>query len=124
MELWVAHRRAQGGEEAQVFPSATALRAALQASLRRLGLAGAGFVMHSFRAGGALYLLNLGFHLDEVLRRGRWRRPESARPYLQRLRALSAYTAIPQRTLQAGASLAMAPSLVLAEAFRGFALLQ
>ena len=124
LRRWVAHRRAQGGEDARLFPPAAMLRAALQAALRRLGLGGAGFVMHSFRAGGALYLLNLGYHIDEVLRRGRWRRPESARPYLQRLRALSAYASIPQRALQAGASLAQAPSLLLAEAVRGLALLQ
>ena len=112
------------GDAARLFPSAVVLRAALAESLRALGLESVGFVFHSFRAGGALYLLNHGEDLREVLRRGRWRWPESARPYVQRLRALSAYTDIPQRTLDAGASLAMAPSLVLAEAFRGFALLQ
>ena len=93
-------------------------------SLRRLGIGHVGFVMHSLRAGGTLNLINLGVHTDEVLRRGRWRRPESARPYLQRLRALQAYTGVPAAVLQRGAVFAAAPSLVVAEALRGVDLLQ
>ena len=90
---------------------------------RRLGVTHVGFVMHSLRAGGALYLLNLGVGEGEVLRRGRWRRPESARPYIQRLRALSAYSNVPAALLRRGALLAGAPSLVVAEALRGVHLL-
>ena len=80
--------------------------------------------MHSLRAGGALYLISLGTPLDEVLRRGRWRRPESARPYLQRLRALQAYESIPLRVLRRGAVLAGAPSVLISEALRGSLLLE
>ena len=69
--------------------------------------------MHSFRAGGALYLLTLEVALDEVLRRGRWRRPESARPYLQRLLALNSYGAIPPRLLARGARFAGAPAVAV-----------
>ena len=77
-------------------------------------LLAAGFVFHSFRAGGALRLLNADTPLPEVLRRGRWRRPESARPYLQRLRALCAAAAIPAPVLARGALWAVDPSALLA----------
>ena len=123
LRSWVAHRRAQDGPRAKLFPSAAVLRVTLGSSLRRLGLGHVGFVMHSLRAGGTLYLINLGVAMDEVLRRGRWRRPESARPYLQRLRALQAYTTIPAAVLQRGAMFAAAPSLVMTEALRGANLL-
>ena len=73
---------APGGATSRLFPSAQALRAALHESLAALGVAHVGFVFHSLRAGGALFLLNCDMELAEVLRRGRWRRPESARPYL------------------------------------------
>ena len=60
--------------EARPVPPAVTpeLRAALHASLAALGIAHVGFVFHSFRAGGALYLLNCEVELVEVLRRGRW----------------------------------------------------
>ena len=79
-----------------------------------IGIVAAGFVFHSFRAGGALRLLNADTPLPEVLRRGRWRRPESARPYLQRLRALCAAAAIPAPVLARGALWAVEPSALLA----------
>ena len=86
LRAWV-RTRTPSGANARLFPSAPELRAALQVSLAALGVAHVGFVFHSFRAGGALYFLICEVELVEVLRRGRWRRPESARPYLQRLRA-------------------------------------
>ena len=95
-------------------PGAPHLRAALARALAALGLGNVGFVFHSLRAGGAFYLLNMGAPLDEVLRRGRWRRPESARPYLQRLRALAAGRAIPDALLARGALLAADPWRLLA----------
>jgi integrase len=112
----VSRCRAQGSGTTRLFPQPPVLRAALKVSLEQLGLEECGFVMHSLRAGSELYLINLGVCLDEVLRRGRWRRPESARPYLQRLRALAAYTVISQMVLQRGARVAAAPGMILAAA--------
>ena len=48
---------------------------------------------------------------------------EDMHPYLQRLRALSAYTNIAAALLRRGALLAGAPSLVVAEALQGAHLL-
>jgi len=112
LRTWVRTRSA-GGPRARLFVSPTELRAALSRSLVQLGLQHVGFVFHSFRAGGALYLLNQGTPLGETLRRGRWRRPESARPYLQRLRALAAGRAIPAALLQRGAIIAAEPRRLL-----------
>ena len=97
-----------------MFPSPPELRAALAESAAALGIGAAGFVFHSFRAGGALRLLNQDTDLTEVLRRGRWRRPESARPYLQRLRALYAAEGIPPARLDCGARWAVEPSRLFA----------
>ena len=68
---WVARQWAHGGEAAVLFPDAQALRAALRVSLGTVGLAQCGFVMHSFRSGGAQHILSLRTPLEEVLRRGR-----------------------------------------------------
>ena len=87
--------------------------------LAALGIDRAGFVFHSFRAGGALRLLNGGVELGEILRRGRWRRPESARPYLQRLRALCAAEQIPAALLNRGALLAANPPPLVRLVTRG-----
>ena len=97
-----------------MFPSPGVLRAALAASVAHFRLEACGFVMHSCRAGGALYLINLEVPIDEVLRRGRWRRPESARPYVQRLRALGAYSHIGPDILAVGAQIAAATSIFFA----------
>ena len=96
----------------QVCPT-FALRSLAHSLRSASGMLGS-FVFHSLRAGGALYLLNMGAPLDEVLRRGRWRRPESARPYLQRFRALAAGRAIPDALLARGALLAADPWRLLA----------
>ena len=116
LRAWV-RTRTPSGLHARLFPSAPVLRAALHASLAALGIAHVGFVFHSFRAGGALYLLNAEVELVEVLRRGRWRRPESARPYLQRLRALAAGRALPPALLARGAVFAAEPRRLLAPWF-------
>ena len=110
--MWV-RTRAVGGRHARLFPSAEELRAGLAESLAAFGIDCAGFVFHSFRAGGALRLLNGGVELGEILRRGRWRRPESARPYLQRLRALCAAEQIPAPLLNRGALWAANPPRLL-----------
>ena len=110
---WVGERRFAGGANALLFPSAAVFRRALTTSLAALNLRQAGFVMHSFRAGRALQLVVSGVHMEEVLRLGRWRRPESARPYVQRLRALAAYVDIPSELLARADRLATAPSLTL-----------
>jgi integrase len=117
LRSWVEHCRAEGGNSARLFPSAARFRAELATSLDHLGVGECGFVMHSFRAGGALYLLNLEVYVEEVLRRGRCRRPESARPYLQRLRALASYSMIPAGLLERGSRFAAAPSLFLSAYF-------
>jgi integrase len=113
LRRWVQTRKQEVGERGLLFPAPAVFRAALAESCRALGVVNAGFVMHSHRAGGALFLINLGISFDEILRRGRWRRPESARPYVQRLRALAAYTSISAPLLERGARLAEAPGLVL-----------
>ena len=105
LRAWV-RVRATGGPQARLFPSAPELRAHLHQSLVTLGVAHVGFVFHSLRAGGAFHLLNRGISLEETLRLGRWRRPESARPYLQKLRALAAGNALPPILMQRGACLA------------------
>lgn len=110
---WRDRRLSAVGGRGRLAPGRTHLRGALQASLQRLGLLSAGFVVHSFRAGGALYLLTGGESLAEVLRRGRWRQPEGARPYLQRLRALAAYADLPPAVLARAARLAEVPGLAL-----------
>ena len=116
LRAWV-HTKAPSGAGARLFPSASDLRAALHASLQALVLAQVGLAFQSLRAGGALYLLNCEVELIEVLRRGRWRRPESARPYLQRLRALAAGRAIPPALLARGAIFAAELRRVLAPWF-------
>ena len=116
LRSWV-RAKASGGTSARLFPPASALRAAMHASLAALGVAHVGFVFHSLRAGGALFLLNCEIELAEVLRRGRWRRPESARPYLQRLRALAAGRALPSGLLARGAVFAAEPRRLLAPWF-------
>ena len=113
LRVW-CRTRSVGGPSARLFPSPPELRAGLAESAAALGIVAAGFVFHSFRAGGALRLLNADTPLPEVLRRGRWRRPESARPYLQRLRALCAAAAIPAPVLARGALWAVDPSALLA----------
>ena len=113
LRVW-CRTRSVGGSSARLFPSPPELRAGLAESAAALGIVAAGFVFHSFRAGGALRLLNADTPLPEVLRRGRWRRPESARPYLQRLRALCAAAAIPAPVLARGALWAVDPSALLA----------
>ena len=57
--------------------------------------------------------MNMKVELSEVLRLGRWRRPESARPYVQRLRALTAARAIPPQLLARGAVYAAEPRRLL-----------
>ena len=117
LERWVGRRRLAAGRGAVLFPGGAPLfRRALADSCRRLGLGEAGLVMHSFRGGGALHLLHSEVGIEEVLRRGRWRRPESARPYLQRLRALAVHDRVPRAVLERGARYALAPRLTL-EAF-------
>ena len=116
LRSWV-RAKASGGTSARLFPPASALRAAMHASLAALGVAHVGFVFHSLRAGGALFLLNCEIELAEVLRRGRWRRPESARPYLQRLRTLAAGRALPSGLLARGAVFAAEPRRLLAPWF-------
>ena len=116
LRAWV-RIRTPSGANARLFPSAPELRAALHASLAALGVAHVGSVFHSFRAGGALYLLNCEVEVVEVLRRGRWRRPESARPYLQRQRALAARRALPPALLARGAVFAAEPRRLLAPWF-------
>jgi len=49
---WVARRRAQVGAAGRLCLQAAALREALRASLGRLGLGNAGFVLHRLRSGG------------------------------------------------------------------------
>ncbi len=117
LRAYVEQCRTAGGDRVGLFPSASTFRSELAISLHRLGVGECGFVMHSFRAGGALYLVNLEVPIDEVLRRGRWRRPESARPYVQRLRALASYSFIPAGLLERGSRLAAAPSLFLSPYF-------
>jgi integrase len=117
LRSWVEQCRSERGDRARLFPSAAKFRTELAISLHHLGLGDCGFVMHSFRAGGALYLLNLEVHIEEVLRRGRWRRPESARPYVQRLRALASYSCFPAGLLERGSRIAAAPSLFLSPYF-------
>ena len=110
---WVRRVRGRGGAQARLFPGVTVMRAALQRACTALGLQRCGFVPHSFRGGGALYLLNAGVTLEEVLRRGRWRRPESARPYLQRLRALAIGPDVPVGVLRLGSQWAGDPGAAL-----------
>ena len=115
---WVAQRRVKVGGRGRLAPSAYELRGALADSLAALG-APPQFVMHSLRAGGALDLLvRFQSPLDAVLRRGRWRRPESARPYLQRLRALATADGFPPHLASWLLALARSPALVLAVRLR------
>ena len=108
LRSWVRVRLPRG-TGTRLFPSAAKLRSHLAQSLAALGISHVGFVFHSLRAGGALHLLNCQTPLEEVLRRGRWRKPESARPYLQRLRALAAGNALPYNLMQRGSRLASDP---------------
>ena len=118
--LWPALRRLLavrargGGQNGRVFPTQPVLRRALGQSLEYFGLGGCGFAVHSLRGGGALGLQDGGASVDEVLRRGRWRRPESARPYIQRLRALAAYQDVPAAILARGCAALREPSEALA----------
>ena len=58
-------------------------------------------------------MLNAGMTLEEVLRRGHWRKPESARPYLQQLIAVAAAVRCPPTAVVAGERLATDPAGML-----------
>jgi len=111
--VYVERRTVRVGADGKLFPSASTIRSGLKMSLAQFGLEQLGYTPHSLRAGGALSLLNAGISLEEVLRRGRWRRPESARPYLQQLTAVAVAVRTPAAALAAGELLALDPAAML-----------
>ena len=60
------------------------------------------FVPHSLRYGGATTDFLLGATIEQVLFRGRWKRPETARVYLQTGRARFVMQSVPQRLNRLG----------------------
>lgn len=65
-------------------------------SIRVLGISENIFVPHSCRHGGATYDHIKGMSIEQILLRGRWKSNDSARTYIQSLRAVTLTTVIPQ----------------------------
>jgi integrase len=71
-----------------------------------LGVGHIPYVAHSFRHGGATCAYLAGATIEQIVYRGRWRRLESARRYIQTGPALMATWPIPSRLNRAGRTIA------------------
>jgi hypothetical protein len=78
----------------------------LRGSCLVLGLDRLGFVMHSFRHGGATHDILAGDSVEDVMRHGRWASTKSARHYIQSGRARSLSNDVPARVHRLGLYLA------------------
>jgi integrase len=77
-------------------------RMLLGRTCKSLGLSSCSFVPHSLRHGGAVLDLLQGMSIENVMYRGRWRKAESARTYLQSGRALLLSVSISPRAMETG----------------------
>jgi integrase len=87
------------------FSSSTFTRT-FHAAKTALGLSSHKFVPHSCRHGGATYDHINGLSIEQIMLRGRWKSNESARTYIQSLRALVLTTNIPTHIHTMGQSCA------------------
>lgn len=92
--------------------SASEFRLRLRQVLTQLSLGDVGYVPHSLRHGSAVLDLLHGDSIQDVMYRGRWRRVESARIYLQSGRALLLSVNLPVDLVELGNRLSQ--DLVLA----------
>ena len=67
--------------------SEEAYRRVFNDAIRCLGIASVHFVPHSLRHGGATHAINMGYDLNTIMQRGRWRSTSSADLYLQQANA-------------------------------------
>jgi integrase len=74
-------------------------------AIRDLGIQHIHFVPHSLRHGGATHALRLGYDINTVMQRGRWRSTSSADLYLQQANAARLGTQIRQSVHQSAQAL-------------------
>jgi integrase len=82
--------------------SANHFRLVIRSAATSLGLSHIPYVPHSFRHGGATTDYFLGFSIDHILHRGRWKKMESATRYIQAGRALLLLSDVPKQLNEAG----------------------
>lgn len=100
-QLYLRSRAWQVGDH--VFPfSSSRFRRSLRQVCAQLGLAAINYVPHSFRHGGATRANLLGESIEQIMLRGRWKRLESARRYIQTGRSLLTLQQIPPQLQQIG----------------------
>jgi integrase len=92
---WLAAHTAPGGLLVAGMQQSD-LRAVLAEALRRLGLAGQGYVPHSLRHGAATDAFACGVDIRTIAARGRWESEASLRRYVQAGRAMALAAELPQ----------------------------
>jgi len=101
--LWLARNTPNG--ETLIGCSAAVFRYRFKAAVRSLGM-DQKFVPHSVRHGGATSLLQRGWRMEDIKRRGRWRWIDSAEHYCQTGRALIMQASVPEAVAAAGKAVA------------------
>jgi integrase len=87
----------------RVFPfSRGHMMTLLRRACRSLHIEHCGFVLHSFRHGGATYDVLAGVPIEDIMRRGRWASVSSARHYVQSGRSLLLSNSIPLPVFRLG----------------------
>lgn len=94
LSQWV-HVKQREGVKARLFPDDAYQSRKLKKFCAELGLSSCGFVLRSFRAGGACFYLLRGMAMKDLLKLGRWRVPLSAEPYLQALPCVLSELSLP-----------------------------
>lgn len=100
---WTAGR---GSDERLFGLSDYAFRKALKEAGEALQLGHIGYVPHSLRHGGATYLHSLGWSLQDIQKKGRWKISDTAGHYIQAGRALVLSQRIPAEVMTFGKLLA------------------
>jgi hypothetical protein len=105
--LIAQHTNGHSGHEL-VFQGLTdwRYRSTLYNTLQQLQIEKLGFVPHSLRHGSAVLDLLQGDTIEQVMYRGRWRKVDSARTYLQSGRALLLAVQVPAQLVTLGGQLA------------------
>lgn len=102
--FYLQSRSWQVGE--YIFPfSSSHFRRSLHRVCEQLGLDSLHYVPHSFRHGGATRANLLGDSVEQIMLRGRWKRLESARRYIQTGRALLTLLQVPRLLQRIGHTL-------------------